>query len=53
MTYSDVVGNSYPRLQLVTIEELLSGSKPSVPLVIPPYTEALPVQEVMDEMTLF
>jgi hypothetical protein len=40
-------------VQLFTVEELLNGTKPSVPFVIPPYTEARPVDEVVEELTLF
>ncbi|MHA6781896.1 DNA methyltransferase [Pseudonocardia saturnea] len=39
-TYRDWVGNTYPKIQLFSIEELLSGAKPKMPPVIPPYTEA-------------
>ena len=33
-------GQVFPKLQIATIEELLSGDKPSFPLVIPPYRKA-------------
>ena len=51
--FYDPAGNAYPRVQLFTVEELLNGTKPSVPFVIPPYTEARPVDEVVEELTLF
>jgi SAM-dependent methyltransferase len=51
-TFKDPVGNSYPRIQLITIEELFAGKRPQFPLVIPPYTEARP-REVVEELMLF
>jgi site-specific DNA-methyltransferase (adenine-specific) len=33
-------GQQFPRLQIVTIEELLAGKKPELPLVYPPYMQA-------------
>jgi DNA modification methylase len=39
-TYRDWVGNSYAKIQIISIEELLGGKKLSMPPVIPPYTEA-------------
>ncbi len=51
--FTDMLGNSYPRLQILTVEELLRGVKPNVPLVIPPYTEARPLEETVEEMMLF
>jgi len=35
-TFKDPVGNSYPLVQLVTVEDLLAGTRPQFPLVIPP-----------------
>lgn len=52
-TFKDPVGNSYPLVQLVTVEDLLAGTRPQFPLVIPPYTEARPVEETVEEMMLF
>ncbi len=52
-TFRDPVGNTYPRVQIMTVEELLAGQRPKFPLVIPPYTEARPVEEVVDELMLF
>jgi len=35
-------GQQFPRLQIVTIEQLLRGDKPQLPLVYPPYLKAQP-----------
>lgn len=51
-TWTDVVGNSYPLVQIATIEDL-QGKRPSVPLVIPPYQDAKPVKEQFVEEILF
>jgi DNA modification methylase len=52
-TFVDLVGNQYPLIQLITVEELLHGKKLKLPPVIPPYTDAKPVVEVVQEQTLF
>lgn len=52
-TWTDVVGNSYPLVQIATIEDLLHGKKPMIPLVIPPYQDAKPVKEQFVEEMLF
>jgi len=33
-------GNSYPRIQIITIRELLEGQSPRMPSVISPYLKA-------------
>jgi hypothetical protein len=38
--YRDPFGNSYPKVQIYTVEQLLNGVKPDMPPVIPPYTGA-------------
>ncbi len=40
-TYRDAFGNAYPKIQILSVEEILTGAKPSMPPVIAPYTEAL------------
>ncbi|WP_241548580.1 DNA methyltransferase [Gordonia alkanivorans] len=39
-TYTDWVGNTYPKIQIYSVEELLKGAKPKTPPVVPPYTSA-------------
>ena len=39
-TYVDWVGNAYPKIQLITVEDLLKGTKLTMPPIVPPYTEA-------------
>ncbi|MGV0633052.1 DNA methyltransferase [Mycolicibacillus trivialis] len=51
-SYTDTVGNPYPKIQLFTVEELLNGVKPSSPIVIPAYSEARPVEEVVEQLDL-
>ena len=51
--FTDPVGNTYPLLQVITVEDLLAGKRPQFPIVIPPYTEARPVAEVVEQMDLF
>jgi DNA methylase/Restriction endonuclease len=50
--YEDIVQNSYARLQILTVEELLEGARANTPVVIPPYTEARPVEEVVEQLEL-
>lgn len=38
--YVDPFGNHHARVQMLTVEELLAGTRPSLPPVVPPYTEA-------------
>jgi hypothetical protein len=51
--YVDAVNNSYSKVQIITVEELLlQGKKPLTPIVIPPYTEARPIEEVAEQLEL-
>lgn len=52
-TYNDPAGNPMPTVQLITVEELLRGKRPTVPMVIPPYAEASRVREDIIEDQLF
>jgi hypothetical protein len=38
--YNSPVGRSYPRLQILTIEEILTGKKPDIPPRIAPVPKA-------------
>ncbi|MGL5443574.1 MAG: hypothetical protein ACRDDJ_14015, partial [[Mycobacterium] stephanolepidis] len=49
-SYTDIVGNAYPRVQILTVEQLLSGEKAKTPVIIPPYSEARPVEEVVEQL---
>lgn len=42
---SPIFKRDYPKIQIVTIEELLAGVKPNVPTTISPYKEAKPVSK--------
>ena len=48
-TFTDPAGNTYPKVQLITVPQLLAGTKPRLPMIIPPYTEAKPVDDVIQE----
>lgn len=39
-TYRDWVGNAYPKIQIISVEDLLAGKRLAMPPIIPPYTEA-------------
>jgi len=52
-TFTDAVGNTYPRVQIMTVEDLLAGKRPQLPIIIPPYTDALPVAEIVEQGELF
>jgi len=42
-TYSvPLTGNSYPRVQIITVAELLAGKRPNMPPAILPYIQAAP-----------
>lgn len=41
-TFPDPAGNAYPKLQILSVEQLLSGMIAKLPPVIRPYTEATP-----------
>ncbi|MGB7447601.1 MAG: DNA methyltransferase [Ornithinimicrobium sp.] len=49
-TFTGPAGHHYPKVQMLTVQELLGGQKPDIPLVIPPYTEARPVDDVVQDM---
>lgn len=51
-SYLGPAGNPNPKVQILTVEQLLGGEKPQVPLIIPPYTEARPVEEVVEQLDL-
>jgi len=51
--WQDWVGNSYPRIQIVSVAELLAGKKVFTPPVIPPYTEARRRELVSEQLALF
>jgi hypothetical protein len=40
-SFHDAFGNPYPKIQLLSIEEILAGARPTMPPVIAPYTDAL------------
>ncbi len=45
--YSELSRRSYPKVQIITIRELLDGRKPDIPLlVLPTYQQAEKVEEV-------
>lgn len=48
-SFTDPAGNPYPLIQMFTVQDLLFGAKPRVPMIIPPYTEARPVSDVVQE----
>lgn len=52
-TWKDVSGTSFPLVQILTAEELLNGKRPDLPPIIPPYTEAKPLQEIIEMEPLF
>jgi DNA modification methylase len=45
-------GQEFPRLQIITVEQLINGEKPKMPLIYPPYLKAQPhsptTQETLD-----
>lgn len=43
--HSPIFNKDYPKIQIVTISELLSGKKPDVPTTISPYREAKPTSK--------
>ena len=44
--YSEVAKRSYPKIQIVTIKDLLDGKKPEIPLlVLPSYEQVDPVDQ--------
>ena len=52
--YSELSKRSYPKLQIITIRELLDGRKPEIPLlVLPTYQQAEKAQESPGQETMF
>lgn len=47
--YSD----AYPRVQMITVDELLSGKRPKMPPTMLPYIQALRVKTLADQGSLF
>jgi hypothetical protein len=45
-------GESFPRLQVITIEELLDGKRPRLPGTLNPYIQAQPADVSADQLTL-
>jgi len=39
-TYRDAFDNAYPKIQILSVEEILSGKRPQMPPVVAPYTDA-------------
>lgn len=52
-TYADPAGNAMPRVQMITVEDLLGGERPLTPTIIPPYSEALRIREDVIAEPLF
>lgn len=46
-------GEAFPRIQIVTVDELLSGRKPAMPPTILPYIQALRAKTPADQESLF
>lgn len=46
-------GEKYPRIQILTVEEILAGKKPSLPPSLTSFRESKPAQETGDVKTLF
>ncbi|WP_158838768.1 DNA methyltransferase [Streptomyces sp. NRRL S-1022] len=52
-SYTDWVGNKYPKVQIISVEELLSGVRPKLPPIVPPYTEAKKRVDTSGQQSLF
>lgn len=52
-TFLGPAGVHHPLMQVLTVPDLLAGAKPDLPSIIPPYTEARPVDEVVQEVLDF
>lgn len=39
-TYHDGLGNAYPKIQILSVEELIAGNRPKMPPIVAPYTGA-------------
>jgi len=46
-------GEAFPRIQLITVDELLSGKRPKMPPVLTPYIQALKAKTPADQGSLF
>jgi len=46
-------GAAFPRIQLITVDELLSGNRPKMPPVLTPYIQALRATTPADQGSLF
>lgn len=44
---------AYPRIQLITVDELLSGKRPRMPATMLPYIQALRATTPADQPSLF
>ena len=44
---------AFPRIQLITVDELLSGKRPRMPATILPYIQALKAKTPADQESLF
>lgn len=52
--HSELAGRDYPRVQILTIKELLDGKRPQLPLlVMPTYQQAEKVQQSPGQQALF
>lgn len=52
--HSELAGREYPRIQVITIRELLDGRRPALPLlVMPTYQQAERVQQAPGQAELF
>jgi len=46
-------GEAFPRIQLITVDELLSGRKPRIPPTMLPYIQALRAKTPVDQGSIF
>ena len=52
--HSELANRDYPRVQILTIDELLHGRKPELPLlVLPTFQQAEKVQQARGQVELF
>ena len=53
--HSDISGKDYPKVQIISIRELLEdGKKPTLPLlVMPAYQQAQPIKKLADQSEMF
>jgi site-specific DNA-methyltransferase (adenine-specific) len=45
--------DAFPRIQIITIDELLSGKKPKMPPTMMPYIQAQRAKSQIDQRSLF